>query len=328
MANNEVQAFDDGQQYESLAHIKLSDDPVKDYFREIARTPLLSAEEETELSKRIEAGLYAVQLLLNTTEILDEEMIQELTWIADDGQAAKRHMLQANLRLVVSIAKKYSYGSSLSLLDVTQEGNLGLVRAVEKFDYAQGNKFSTYGTWWIRQSITRAMADQGRTIRLPVHVVEKLNKINRTERIMSTSLGRTPTINELSIELDMSAEAIEKIKENGRSIVSLDSPLGEEGDTTVGDLIAADGYDNTSNAVLESMFKDRLREVLDSELSEREMTIMEMRYGIDGRAKTLDEIGTVFGLTRERIRQIELKARNILRNVKEMRDLFDELNDE
>lgn len=303
-----------------------SDDPTKDYLREIGKTKLLTATEEVEIAKSIEAGLFATQILAGNLDFgeLDDTAREELQWIIEEGTSAKNRMLEANLRLVVSISKRYKV-SGLSFLDLTQEGNIGLIRAVEKFDYTKGFKFSTYATWWIRQAMTRAMADQGRTVRLPVHVVEKLNKINRTERSMTVDLGRKPTIDELSIELEMKIEEIENIQSHGRSIQSLDSPIGDDGEMTFGDLIAADGYDNTSEIVLEGMFNDRLRKVLDESLSVKELDIIEMRFGLGGRIRTLDDIGKMFDVTRERIRQIEAKAIKSLRTVPEFKNLFEEL---
>src|SRR3990167_591329 len=296
---------------EALSHVRVTDDAVSDYLRSLRKTPLLSAEEEVELSKRIEAWLVAEHRL---SEVDDEHFIEELEWLVRDGKAAKNHMLEANLRLVVSVAKKYQHANStMPFMDLIQEGNSGLIRAVEKFDYRKGFKFSTYATWWIRQSITRARADQSRVIRLPVHMVEVVNKIARFERNMTVSLGRTPTIEELSVELELPSEKILEIKEYARETASLDKPLGEDGEQTIGDILV-DGDDNTTEtAVGRRLLHDDLWKLLDT-LSPREADIIAKRYGLGvGKPQTLDEIGAFYDLTRERIRQIEAKAMKTLK---------------
>ncbi|MCI7551573.1 MAG: RNA polymerase sigma factor [Arcanobacterium sp.] len=287
-------------------------DPVKDYLKQIGKVALLNAEQEVELAKRIEAGLYA-RHLLDTTAIDDAKYRRELQIIARDGQNAKNHLLEANLRLVVSLAKRYT-GRGMLFLDLIQEGNLGLVRAVEKFDYAKGYKFSTYATWWIRQAITRAMADQARTIRIPVHMVEVINKLARVQRQMLQDLGREPTIEELAKELDMTEEKVVEVQKYGREPISLHTPLGEDGDSEFGDLIEDSEAVVPADAVGFTLLQEQLHQVLDT-LSEREAGVVSMRFGLtDGQPKTLDEIGKVYGVTRERIRQIESKTMSKLRH--------------
>ena len=287
-------------------------DPVKDYLKQIGKVPLLNAAEEVELSQRIEAGLYA-QHLLDTTEIEDRKYRRELEIIARDGRNAKNHLLEANLRLVVSLAKRYT-GRGMLFLDLIQEGNLGLVRAVEKFDYAKGYKFSTYATWWIRQAITRAMADQARTIRIPVHMVEVINKLARVQRQLLQDLGREPTTEELARELDMTEEKVIEVQKYGREPISLHTPLGEDGDSEFGDLIEDSEAVVPADAVGFTLLQEQLHQVLDT-LSEREAGVVSMRFGLtDGQPKTLDEIGKVYGVTRERIRQIESKTMSKLRH--------------
>ncbi|MFP7706855.1 RNA polymerase sigma factor [Trueperella sp. LYQ141] len=287
-------------------------DPVKDYLKQIGKVPLLNAAEEVELAQRIEAGLYA-QHILNTTEIEDRKYRRELELISRDGANAKKHLLEANLRLVVSLAKRYT-GRGMLFLDLIQEGNLGLVRAVEKFDYAKGFKFSTYATWWIRQAITRAMADQARTIRIPVHMVEVINKLARVQRQMLQDLGREPTTEELAVELDMTEEKVIEVQKYGREPISLHTPLGEDGDSEFGDLIEDSEAVVPDDAVGFTLLQDQLNQVLDT-LSEREAGVVAMRFGLtDGQPKTLDEIGKVYGVTRERIRQIESKTMSKLRH--------------
>ncbi|KMY22869.1 RNA polymerase sigma factor RpoD [Actinobaculum suis] len=289
-------------------------DPVKDYLKQIGRVPLLNAEEEVELSKRIEAGLYAQHLLdTDGVDTSDRKYIRELKIIARDGRQAKNHLLEANLRLVVSLAKRYT-GRGMLFLDLIQEGNLGLVRAVEKFDYTKGYKFSTYATWWIRQAITRAMADQSRTIRIPVHMVEVINKLARVQRQLLQDLGREPTTEELAHELDMTEEKVIEVQRYGREPISLHTPLGEDGDSEFGDLIEDSEAVHPDDAVGFTLLKEQLQQVLDT-LSEREAGVVSMRFGLsDGQPKTLDEIGRVYGVTRERIRQIESKTMSKLRH--------------
>ena len=287
-------------------------DPVKDYLKQIGKVPLLNAAEEVELAQRIEAGLFA-QHILDTTEIEDRKYHRELEIIARDGRNAKNHLLEANLRLVVSLAKRYT-GRGMLFLDLIQEGNLGLVRAVEKFDYAKGFKFSTYATWWIRQAITRAMADQARTIRIPVHMVEVINKLARVQRQMLQDLGREPTTEELARELDMTEEKVIEVQKYGREPISLHTPLGEDGDSEFGDLIEDSEAVVPADAVGFTLLQEQLHQVLDT-LSEREAGVVSMRFGLtDGQPKTLDEIGKVYGVTRERIRQIESKTMSKLRH--------------
>ncbi|EPD27081.1 RNA polymerase sigma factor [Actinotignum schaalii] len=290
-------------------------DPVKDYLKQIGKVPLLNAAEEVELAKRIEAGLYAQHLLNqgNLDKEKDHAYIRELRIIARDGKHAKNHLLEANLRLVVSLAKRYT-GRGMLFLDLIQEGNLGLVRAVEKFDYAKGYKFSTYATWWIRQAITRAMADQARTIRIPVHMVEVINKLARVQRQMLQELGREPTTEELAKELDMTEEKVVEVQKYGREPISLHTPLGEDGDSEFGDLIEDSEAVVPADAVGFTLLQEQLHRVLDT-LSEREAGVVSMRFGLtDGQPKTLDEIGKVYGVTRERIRQIESKTMSKLRH--------------
>uniref|UniRef100_UPI0035B5BA31 RNA polymerase sigma factor n=1 Tax=Trueperella pyogenes TaxID=1661 RepID=UPI0035B5BA31 len=287
-------------------------DPVKDYLKQIGKVALLNAAEEVELAQRIEAGLFA-QHILETTQIDDRKYRRELEIISRDGRNAKNHLLEANLRLVVSLAKRYT-GRGMLFLDLIQEGNLGLVRAVEKFDYAKGFKFSTYATWWIRQAITRAMADQARTIRIPVHMVEVINKLARVQRQMLQDLGREPTTEELARELDMTEEKVIEVQKYGREPISLHTPLGEDGDSEFGDLIEDSEAVVPADAVGFTLLQEQLHQVLDT-LSEREAGVVSMRFGLtDGQPKTLDEIGKVYGVTRERIRQIESKTMSKLRH--------------
>ncbi|MGO1591773.1 MAG: RNA polymerase sigma factor [Ancrocorticia sp.] len=290
-------------------------DPVKDYLKQIGKVPLLNAAEEVELAKRIEAGLYADHISKSgALDSKDDRLyLRELKAIARDGHQAKNHLLEANLRLVVSLAKRYT-GRGMLFLDLIQEGNLGLVRAVEKFDYTKGYKFSTYATWWIRQAITRAMADQARTIRIPVHMVEVINKLARVQRQMLQDLGREPTTEELSKELDMPEEKVIEVQKYGREPISLHTPLGEDGDSEFGDLIEDSEAVVPADAVGFTLLQEQLHQVLDT-LSEREAGVVSMRFGLtDGQPKTLDEIGKVYGVTRERIRQIESKTMSKLRH--------------
>jgi RNA polymerase primary sigma factor len=300
-------------------------DPVKDYLKQIGKVALLNAAEEVELAMRIEAGLFAEEKL---SQLSDKEkrtpLGRELDWVARDGQRAKKHLLGANLRLVVSLAKRYT-GRGMQFLDLIQEGNLGLIRAVEKFDYTKGFKFSTYATWWIRQAITRAMADQARTIRIPVHMVEVINKLARVQRQMLQDLGREPTPEELSRELDMTPEKVIEVQKYGREPISLHTPLGEDGDSEFGDLIEDTEAVVPADAVGFTMLQKQLESLLDS-LSEREAGVIRMRFGLgDGMPKTLDQIGDTFGVTRERIRQIESKTMAKLRHPSRSQALRDYL---
>nr|WP_167147503.1 RNA polymerase sigma factor [Lysinibacter cavernae] len=298
-------------------------DPVKDYLKQIGKVALLNAAEEVELAMRIEAGLFAEDRLANTPD-LSKQLQRELRWVARDGQRAKAHLLGANLRLVVSLAKRYT-GRGMQFLDLIQEGNLGLIRAVEKFDYTKGFKFSTYATWWIRQAITRAMADQARTIRIPVHMVEVINKLARVQRQMLQDLGREPTPEELSRELDMTPEKVVEVQKYGREPISLHTPLGEDGDSEFGDLIEDTEAVVPADAVGFTMLQRQLESLLDS-LSEREAGVIRMRFGLgDGMPKTLDQIGDTFGVTRERIRQIESKTMAKLRHPSRSQSLRDYL---
>jgi RNA polymerase primary sigma factor len=289
-------------------------DPVKDYLKQIGKVPLLNAEQEVELAKRIEAGLFAEEKLAEGGgRALGTDARIDMEWIAEDGTRAKNHLLEANLRLVVSLAKRYT-GRGMLFLDLIQEGNLGLIRAVEKFDYTKGYKFSTYATWWIRQAITRAMADQARTIRIPVHMVEVINKLARVQRQMLQDLGREPTPDELAVELDMTPEKVIEVQKYGREPISLHTPLGEDGDSEFGDLIEDSEAIQPGEAVSFTLLQEQLHSVLDT-LSEREAGVVSMRFGLtDGQPKTLDEIGKVYGVTRERIRQIESKTMSKLRH--------------
>jgi RNA polymerase primary sigma factor len=288
-------------------------DPVKDYLKQIGKVALLNAAQEVELAERIEAGLYAEQKLKRDEALRKTKPGRELAVIVADGKAAKDHLLEANLRLVVSLAKRYT-GRGMLFLDLIQEGNLGLIRAVEKFDYTKGYKFSTYATWWIRQAITRAMADQARTIRIPVHMVEVINKLARVQRQMLQDLGREPTPEELAKELDMTPEKVVEVQKYGREPISLHTPLGEDGDSEFGDLIEDSEAVVPADAVSFTLLQEQLHSVLDT-LSEREAGVVSMRFGLeDGQPKTLDEIGKVFGVTRERIRQIESKTMSKLRH--------------
>ncbi|MBX6724127.1 MAG: RNA polymerase sigma factor [Dactylosporangium sp.] len=296
-------------------------DSVHTYLKAIGRRQLLTAEQEVELAKRIEAGLYAEHKL--ATETIDDPQLRaDLEWIAEDGRRAKAHMLEANLRLVVSVAKKYT-DRGLSLLDVVQEGNLGLIRAVEKFDYTKGYKFSTYAMWWIRQAIQRGFADSARTIRLPVHVLEMLSKLSRVERDMHQRLGREPTPEELAVELDKSPEQVLELLRTSRQPISLDSTIGEDGETRIGDLIEDADTPEASELVDRQLMADQLRRTLDV-LSPREAKIMAMRFGLyDGTPRTLDEIGKALGLTRERIRQLEKESLSKLRHPSNAYPLLD-----
>jgi RNA polymerase primary sigma factor len=299
-------------------------DPVKDYLKQIGKVALLNAEQEVDLAKRIEAGLFAEEKIA-AGGIKDRKFRKDLEWISEDGQRAKNHLLEANLRLVVSLAKRYT-GRGMLFLDLIQEGNLGLIRAVEKFDYTKGYKFSTYATWWIRQAITRAMADQARTIRIPVHMVEVINKLARVQRQMLQDLGREPTPEELAKELDMTPDKVVEVQKYGREPISLHTPLGEDGDSEFGDLIEDSEAIVPSDAVSFTLLQEQLDSVLDT-LSERERGVVRMRFGLtDGQPKTLDEIGQVYGVTRERIRQIESKTMSKLRHPSRSQVLRDYLD--
>ena len=315
-----------------LAEVDLDDqtpamgDSVHTYLKSIGRTSLLTAEQEVDLAKRIEAGLFAEHKLetlgLDSGVGLDENFRRDLEMVAEDGRRAKAHMLEANLRLVVSVAKKYS-DRGLSLLDVVQEGNLGLIRAVEKFDYTKGYKFSTYAMWWIRQAIQRGFADSARTIRLPVHVLEMLSKLSRVERDMHQKLGREPTPEELAVELDRTPDQIEELLRTSRQPISLDSTIGEDGETSIGDLIEDVDAPEASELVDRQLMAEQLRSALDA-LTPREATIMAMRFGLyDGNPHTLDEIGRALGLTRERIRQLEKQSLSKLRHPSRAQPLLD-----
>ncbi len=296
-------------------------DSVHTYLKSIGRRSLLTAEEEVDLAKRIEAGLYA-EHKLETESGLSRQLRADLEAVAEDGRRAKAHMLEANLRLVVSVAKKYS-DRGLSLLDVVQEGNLGLIRAVEKFDYTKGYKFSTYAMWWIRQAIQRGFADSARTIRLPVHVLEMLSKLSRVERDMHQRLGREPTPEELAVELDRTPDQIEELLRTSRQPISLDSTIGEDGETSIGDLIEDVDAPEAGELVDRQLMADQLRHALDA-LTPREATILSMRFGLyDGNPHTLDEIGKALGLTRERIRQLEKQSLSKLRHPSRAQRLLD-----
>ncbi|MGD0373057.1 MAG: RNA polymerase sigma factor [Streptosporangiaceae bacterium] len=327
---NEDEAFVYGDDDEDLPAAQVAvagatSDPVKDYLKQIGKVPLLNAEQEVELAKRIEAGLFAEEKLSEGRGSLHPEARIDLEWIASDGRRAKNHLLEANLRLVVSLAKRYT-GRGMLFLDLIQEGNLGLIRAVEKFDYTKGYKFSTYATWWIRQAITRAMADQARTIRIPVHMVEVINKLARVQRQMLQDLGREPTPEELAAELDMTPEKVIEVQKYGREPISLHTPLGEDGDSEFGDLIEDSEAIQPGEAVSFTLLQEQLHSVLDT-LSEREAGVVSMRFGLtDGQPKTLDEIGKVYGVTRERIRQIESKTMSKLRHPSRSQVLRDYLD--
>lgn len=301
-------------------------DPVKDYLKQIGKVALLNAELEVELSKRIEAGLFAEEKLAGKRK-LSKDTERDLKWVVKDGQKAKSHLLEANLRLVVSLAKRYT-GRGMQFLDLIQEGNLGLIRAVEKFDYTKGYKFSTYATWWIRQAITRAMADQARTIRIPVHMVEVINKLARVQRQLLQDLGREPTPEELARELDMTPEKVVEVQKYGREPISLSTPLGEDGDSEFGDLIEDTEAVVPADAVGFTMLQRELERILQS-LHPREAGVIRSRFGLgDGVQKTLDQIGEEFGVTRERIRQIESKTMSKLRHPSRSQMLRDYLEEQ
>jgi len=311
------------EEEELAARTSTTSDPVRMYLKEIGRVPLLTAAQEVDLAQRVEAGLFAAEKLEKEPD-LDDRLRADLAWIAQDGVRAKRQLVEANLRLVVSIAKRY-VGRGMLFLDLIQEGNLGLIRAVEKFDYTKGYKFSTYATWWIRQAITRAIADQARTIRIPVHMVETINKVLRTQRQLLQSLGRDPTPEEVGAELDMPAEKVLEIQKLAQEPVSLDTPIGEEDDSHLGDFIEDSDAVVPLDAASFLLMQEQLELVLHS-LNERETRVIQMRYGLlDGRARTLEEVGQEFGVTRERIRQIESKTLSKLRHPSRSQKLRDYL---
>ncbi|KMO78281.1 RNA polymerase sigma factor SigA [Mycolicibacterium chlorophenolicum] len=310
------------------AELTASADSVRAYLKQIGKVALLNAEEEVELAKRIEAGLYATQLMAELAEKgekLPAAQRRDMMWICRDGDRAKNHLLEANLRLVVSLAKRYT-GRGMAFLDLIQEGNLGLIRAVEKFDYTKGYKFSTYATWWIRQAITRAMADQARTIRIPVHMVEVINKLGRIQRELLQDLGREPTPEELAKEMDITPEKVLEIQQYAREPISLDQTIGDEGDSQLGDFIEDSEAVVAVDAVSFTLLQDQLQSVLET-LSEREAGVVRLRFGLtDGQPRTLDEIGQVYGVTRERIRQIESKTMSKLRHPSRSQVLRDYLD--
>lgn len=310
------------------AELTASADSVRAYLKQIGKVALLNAEEEVELAKRIEAGLFATERLrriMDAGEKLSTAQKRDLNWISRDGNRAKNHLLEANLRLVVSLAKRYT-GRGMAFLDLIQEGNLGLIRAVEKFDYTKGYKFSTYATWWIRQAITRAMADQARTIRIPVHMVEVINKLGRIQRELLQDLGREPTPEELAKEMDITPEKVLEIQQYAREPISLDQTIGDEGDSQLGDFIEDSEAVVAVDAVSFTLLQDQLQSVLET-LSEREAGVVRLRFGLtDGQPRTLDEIGQVYGVTRERIRQIESKTMSKLRHPSRSQVLRDYLD--
>jgi RNA polymerase primary sigma factor len=329
-SQNEANAFtikdseEDDAPVQTVLTAGATADPVKDYLKLIGRVPLLNAEMEVDLSLRVEAGLFAEEIIKHEKKI-EKKYKRELEQLVLDGKRAKNHLLEANLRLVVSLAKRYT-GRGMLFLDLIQEGNLGLIRAVEKFDYTKGYKFSTYATWWIRQAITRAMADQARTIRIPVHMVEVINKLARVQRQMLQDLGREPTPEELAKELDMTPEKVVEVQKYGREPISLHTPLGEEGDSEFGDLIEDSEAIVPADAVSFTLLQEQLHSVLGT-LSEREAGVVKMRFGLtDGQPKTLDEIGKVYSVTRERIRQIESKTMSKLRHPSRSQVLRDYLD--
>jgi RNA polymerase primary sigma factor len=326
--------WDDEEESEALrqarkdAEMTASADSVRAYLKQIGKVALLNAEEEVDLAKRIEAGLYAAERLRQadeTNEKLATQARRDLRWIVRDGERAKNHLLEANLRLVVSLAKRYT-GRGMAFLDLIQEGNLGLIRAVEKFDYTKGYKFSTYATWWIRQAITRAMADQARTIRIPVHMVEVINKLGRIQRELLQDLGREPTPEELAKEMDITPDKVLEIQQYAREPISLDQTIGDEGDSQLGDFIEDSEAVVAVDAVSFTLLQDQLQSVLQT-LSEREAGVVKLRFGLtDGQPRTLDEIGQVYGVTRERIRQIESKTMSKLRHPSRSQVLRDYLD--
>ncbi len=310
------------------AELTASADSVRAYLKQIGKVALLNAEEEVELAKRIEAGLYAAERVRraeDVTEKLSPQLRRDLRWIVRDGERAKNHLLEANLRLVVSLAKRYS-GRGMAFLDLIQEGNVGLIRAVEKFDYTRGYKFSTYATWWIRQAITRAMAEQARTIRIPVHMVEVINKLGRIQRRLLQDLGREPTPEELARDVGITLEKVLEIQQYAREPISLDQTIGDEGESRFGDFIEDSEAVVVVDAVSFTLLQDHIQSVL-ATLSEREAGVVRLRFGLtDGQPRTLDEIGQVYGVTRERIRQIESKTMAKLRHPSRSQVLRDYLD--
>jgi RNA polymerase primary sigma factor len=327
-------SWDEEEESEALrqarkdAEMTASADSVRAYLKQIGKVALLNAEEEVDLAKRIEAGLYAAERLRQADDAGEKLALQirrDLRWIVRDGERAKNHLLEANLRLVVSLAKRYT-GRGMAFLDLIQEGNLGLIRAVEKFDYTKGYKFSTYATWWIRQAITRAMADQARTIRIPVHMVEVINKLGRIQRELLQDLGREPTPEELAKEMDITPDKVLEIQQYAREPISLDQTIGDEGDSQLGDFIEDSEAVVAVDAVSFTLLQDQLQSVLQT-LSEREAGVVKLRFGLtDGQPRTLDEIGQVYGVTRERIRQIESKTMSKLRHPSRSQVLRDYLD--
>jgi RNA polymerase primary sigma factor len=305
------------------AELTASADPVRAYLKQIAKVALLTAEQEVGLAKRIEAGLFAAERMRRADDCADTlapQLRQDLRWIVRDGQRAQHHLLEANLRLVVSQAKRYT-GRGMTLLDLIQEGNLGLIRAVQKFDYTRGYKFSTYATWWIRQAIARGLADQTRTIRIPVHIIEVINKLGRVRRDLGRDLGREPTAEELATELDITTDKVQELRHYVREPVSLDQTIGEQGDTPLGEFIEDSHAMAMPDAVAATLLQDQVQCVL-ATLSEREASIVRLRFGFaDGQPRTLDEIGQRYGLTRERIRQLEAKTMSKLRHPSRSRAL-------
>jgi RNA polymerase primary sigma factor len=309
------------------AELTVSVDPVRAYLKQVGKVALLNAEQEVALAKRIEAGLYAAERVCRAEDATDQlppQLCRDLRWIVRDGQRANNHLLEANLRLVVSLAKRYT-GRGMPFLDLIQEGNVGLIRAVEKFDYTKGFKFSTYATWWIRQAITRAMADQARTIRIPVHMIEVIATLGRVTRELLVDLGRDPTPEELAVEMNITAERVLELRRYAREPLSLDQTIGDEGDSQLGDFIEDSQAVVAVDAVSLSLLRDELRSVL-ATLSEREAGIVRLRFGLDGRPRTLEEIAHVYGVTRERVRQIETKTMSKLRHPSRSETLRDYLD--
>jgi RNA polymerase primary sigma factor len=316
---------DEGLPAAQVAAAGVTADAVKDYLKQIGQVPLLTAGQEVELARQIEAGLFAEDKLADGSAVLQAGQRTDLEQVADDGRRAKNHLLEANLRLVVSVAKRYT-GRGMPFLDLIQEGNLGLIRGVEKFDYTTGYKFSTYATWWIRQAITRAIADQARTIRLPVHMAEAVSTLARVRRQMLQDLGREPAPGELAAQLGMTPEKVTEMQKHGREPISLHTPSGEDGDGELGDLIEDSQAIQPAEAASMTLLREQLHSVL-ATLPEREADVVSMRFGLtDGQPKTLDEIGKVYGVTRERIRQIESQAMTKLRNPSRSHRLRDYLD--
>ncbi len=303
-------------------------DPVRMYLKEIGKVPLLTAEQEVTLAKRLEAGVQAAERLeAEADKGMSEEQLANEQAIVEDGELAKHHLTEANLRLVVSIAKRY-VGRGMALLDLVQEGNLGLIRAVEKFDYTKGFKFSTYATWWIRQAITRAIADQARTIRIPVHMVETMNKVLRVQRAMLQELGREPTVEEVANKVDMTPDKVREIQRISQEPLSLETPVGEEDDSYLGDFVADESAVSPDSAAERERLKVEIEMAL-NELNPREQQVMRLRFGLDdGQVRTLEEVGKEFGVTRERIRQIESKTISKLKHPTRSQRLRDYLDGE